>query len=141
MSTRTQSARVTPLVSDRRGVAALEFALIATVMAGLLLPISDLIVAAIQYMGAYQAERNLGAYAQYHTGAINTAVTPWTVTLPTISGYTITTSIMCGTTSTVCSDGTLSPKWFLFSTTITLTPVFLTALAGTYTVDYSERFQ
>jgi Flp pilus assembly protein TadG len=140
MKIRTHFARI-PVPSDRRGVAAVEFALIAAVMVGLLLPISDLVVAAIQYMGAYQAERDLGAYAQYHTGAINTAVTPWTVTLPTIAGYTITTSVMCGTTSTVCSDGTLSPKWFLFSTTITLTPTFLTALAGSYTIDYSERFQ
>jgi len=110
-------------------------------MVGLLLPISDLVIAALQYIGAYQAERDLGAYAQYHTGAINTAGTPWTVTLPTIAGYTITTDVMCGSTSTVCSNGTLSPKWFRFSTTITLTPKFLTALSGNYTIYYSERFQ
>jgi hypothetical protein len=54
MKIRTHFARI-PVPSDRRGVAAVEFALIAAVMVGLLLPISDLVVAAIQYMGAYQA--------------------------------------------------------------------------------------
>jgi hypothetical protein len=137
MNMRTQFAR-TPLVADRRGMAALEFAIIATVMVGLFLPLSDLAIAAIQYVGAYQGLRDLGAYAQYHAPADVTDLTAWT--LPTITGYTINTTIMCGTLA-CSSTNTVSPQWFVFSTNIRLTPMFLTALAGTYTVVYSERFQ
>jgi Flp pilus assembly protein TadG len=138
-------ARIFPvrILSDRRGVSALEFAIVSSVLVGLLLPISDLIIAFTQYISAYQAVRDLGAYAQYHTSAIDMTTTPWTVPMPTIAGHSITVQVMCGSTSTPCSDTTKSPKWFVFSTTFTLNPVFVTALAAgnPYTVTFSERFQ
>jgi Flp pilus assembly protein TadG len=137
----TMQAGFRRLISDSRGVAAVEFAMLGLVLIGLLLPISDLGIAALKYMTAYQNVRDMGAYAQYHTGAINTATTPWTVTLPAISGYTGTVQVMCGTTSTLCANTATVPKWFVFSTSFTVTPIFVTALAGTYTVQYSERFQ
>lgn len=128
------------LPRNQRGVAALEFAVIGTLLAGLLLPIADLTVGALRYIGAYQALRDIGAYAQYHVPPDVTNTAGWT--LPTVPGHTITVQVMCGNTSTTCSAGnTASPKWMLFSTSITLTPLFLTALAGTYTVVFTERFQ
>jgi hypothetical protein len=127
------------LVSDRSGVAAVEFGMLGLLLVGLLLPISDLGIAALQFMTAYQNVRDVGAYAQYRTGLINTTTTPWTVTLP--AGYTGTVQVMCGNTSTLCSNTATVPKWYVFSTTFTVTPIFVTALAGTYTVQFSERFQ
>ena len=127
------------LVSDRRAVAAIEFGMVGLFLVGLLLPISDLGIAALQFMTAYQNVRNLGAYFQYHTGSIDTTTTPWTVTLPT--GYTGTVQVMCGSTNTVCGNTATVPKWYVFSTSFTVSPIFVTALAGTYTVQFSERFQ
>lgn len=113
--------------------------MLGLLLVGLLLPISDLGIAALQFMTAYQNVRDLGAYAQYHTGLINTATTPWTVTLP--AGYAGTVQVMCGNTNTLCANTATVPKWYVFSTTFTVTPIFVTALAGTYTVRFSERFQ
>lgn len=128
------------VLMGRRGVAALEFSLIFPIMIGLLLPIVDLGVAAFNYVSAYQTLRNLGAYARYHTPPDVTNLAGWY--LPSINGYTITTQVMCGDVNAVCSaSNAATPKWFVFSTPITLSPMFLSPLAGTYTVEYSERFQ
>jgi hypothetical protein len=125
---------------DRRGVAAMEGALIFPLLIALLLPISDLGAAALQYMAAYQNMRNLGAYAQYHLPPDVTNLAGWT--LPSVPGSTITSKVMCGETTTACSAANLaSPKWMAFSTNIVINPMFLTAIGGTYTVNYSERFQ
>jgi hypothetical protein len=120
----------------------MEFGLTFLFLFGLLMPIADLGVAALQYMAAYQAMRDFGAYVQYHEPPDVTNWSGWKSSLPSISGYAISTSVMCGSTSQPCSAAnTGSPKWFVFSTNITLNPFFLSALAGTYTIDYSERFQ
>jgi Flp pilus assembly protein TadG len=131
------------LFLDRRGVAALEFGVIALVVIALLLPITDLVVAALQYMSAYQAMRDLGAYAQYHAPPDVTNTSGWT--LPATTAQVIATTVLCGNTATACSAGnTNSPKWFRFSTDIVVAPMFpavVPGLAGTYTLSYSERFQ
>jgi Flp pilus assembly protein TadG len=128
------------LIKDQRGVAAMEFGVIGLFMIALLLPIADLASAALQYVGAYQSLRDLGAYAQYHVPPDVTNTATWS--LPTITGHVITTAVMCGSAAAVCSaTNTASPKWFNFSTNITLAPMFLTSMAGTYTIYYSERFQ
>ena len=48
------------LLRDTRGVAAVEFGIIASAMIGLLLPITDIGVAAMRYSSAYQALRSRG---------------------------------------------------------------------------------
>ena len=125
---------------DRRGVAAMEAGIVFLLLIGLLLPVADFAVAALQYVGAYQALRDMGAYAQVHPPKDVTNLAGWS--LPTISGYTGTTQVLCGAAGTVCSAANSgSPKIFSFTTTITITPMFLTGLAGTQTIAYSERFQ
>lgn len=138
--------RLARLCADRRGAAALELSLIFSLLfTGMLLPIVDLGVAGAKYMSAVVALRNLGMYAQYHTPPDVSNTTGWT--LPsTNGGYTISTTLMCGT-STCASTPSASPKWFRFSTTITLSPLVLGSImcAGgspcTHTIQYSERFQ
>jgi hypothetical protein len=58
--------------------------------------------------------------------------------------------VMCGDPSTgggACSSGniTLTPKYFTFQTTVTLSPIVLRRVlcpsTCTYTLFYSERFQ
>lgn len=131
------------VIADRRGVAALEFGVIALVIIGMLMPISDLVIAALKYVTAYQALRDLGAYAQYHVPPDVTNLASWT--LPTIAGYSINAAVMCGAAATACStSNTASPKWFTFSTAVVITPLFpavVPGLAGTRTISYSERFQ
>jgi hypothetical protein len=133
-------------VADRRGVAALELSLTFLFMITLLLPIVDLGIAATQYINAFQALRGLGVYAQYHAPPdVTLDLTSWKSSLPSV-GYAVSTIVKCGDAAAPCSaTNPGSPKWFSFSTGITISPLFLTApafgLAGTYTIQYAERFQ
>ncbi len=128
---------------DKRGAVAFEVLIVLVILIpALLLPIVDLVIAAAQYMSAYQAMRDLGQYTQYHIPPDVTNWSSWASSLPTVSGHIITTAVMCGDTSTPCSAGnTASPKFYTFSTTITLTPKVVSALKGTFTLAYAEQFQ
>jgi hypothetical protein len=64
------------------------------------------------------------------------------------SRYPISTpQVYCGTT--ICTDATATPKYYKFSTTVTLAPILLKSLlctsgtgdGCTFTLVYSERFQ
>lgn len=132
------------LRADKRGVAALEFTLVFSLLfIGMLLPIVDLGIAGAQYIGAVSALRDVGIYAQYHNPPDVTNTSGWSLPISN-SGYTISTTLMCGTA--VCgSSNVASPKWFQFSTTLTLSPLVLTSIlcsgSCTKTISYSERFQ
>ena len=95
-------------------------------------------------MSAHQALRDMGAYAQYHAIGRNQLVKLGT-SLPSISGYSITTIVLCGSVSTQCSaTNTGSPKWFSMSTSVTFAPLFPALsfiTAGVQTITYTERFQ
>ena len=95
-----------------------------------------------------QALRAFGQYIQYNNPPDPANPGTWKSGLQTtVGGHTIgNLQVMCGA-ATVCSSGntTLTPKYFTFSTTITLAPMLLRPIlcpsTCTYTLHYSERFQ
>jgi len=133
------------LVSAQRGAAAVETALVMLLLIAVALPVCDICIAVLQTMSAHQALRDMGAYAQYHTPSDVTSWSTWVTALPSISGYSITTTVLCGSVSTQCSaTNTASPKWFSMSTNVTFAPLFPALsfiTAGAHTITYTERFQ
>jgi hypothetical protein len=127
-------------------------------MFSLLLPLADVAIAGFQYISAWQALRAFGQYIQYNNPPDPTAPGTWQSGLQTtVAGLTIgNLQVMCGDASAVCSSGNITmtlpngsvvaaPKYFTFSTTITLAPMVLRPIlcpsTCTYTLSYSQRFQ
>jgi hypothetical protein len=137
-------------IANQRGAVAFEmtFVYLFLVMS-LLLPLADVAIAGFRYISAWQALRAFGQYIQYNNPPDPTSPGTWASGLQkTISGYTIgNIQLMCGDANTVCSSGnvTSTPKYYTFSTTVTLAPMVLRTVlcpsSCTETLSYSERFQ
>ena len=135
------------LLADQRGAVALETLIVYVfIVTSLLLPLADVAAAGFQFISAWTALRSYGQYAQYYPVLDATKSSNWPPS-KTVSGYLITNiEVVCGDASTsACSDGTLTPKYYSYSTTVTLSPILLTTVlcptSCTYTLAYSERFQ
>jgi Flp pilus assembly protein TadG len=137
-------------IADQRGTAALEMPIIFLfLMISLFLPLADLAIAGFRFISAHQALRDMGQRTQYSPpGDVtnSSVVATWKGTLPTsISGFTITTQVYCGTPGTACSAGSgtaATMKYYTFSTTFPLSPMVLgSALCSTCTISYTQRFQ
>jgi hypothetical protein len=151
----------TNLLSDQRGAVAFEMLTVwSFLMMFLLLPLADVAIAGFQYISAWQALRGFGQYIQYSNPPDPTNPGTWKSGLQTtVAGYTIgNLHVRCGdaTLPTDCDSGNATltlpngsvvaaPKYFTFSTTITLAPMVLRRIlcpsTCTYTLPYSERFQ
>jgi hypothetical protein len=137
-------------IADQRGAVAFEMIIVYLFMVtSLLLPLADVAAAGLRYLSAWEALRAFGQYVQYNNPPDPTSPATWASGLQkTISGYTIgNIQVMCGDANAVCSSGniTSTPKYFAFSTTVTLAPIVLRSVlcpsSCTYTLTYSERFQ
>ncbi|WP_375783764.1 hypothetical protein ACE10Z_28710 [Bradyrhizobium sp. Pha-3] len=146
------------LIADQRGVVAFEMPFIYLfLMMAVLLPLADLAMAGFQYVSAYAALRAFGQSIQYSTPPdVTNANSSWVTTAlaKADSRYPIPSlQFICGDSYAVC-DSTNSdpskPKYYRYSTTITLTPMVLkSALCNSgstsnpcaFTLYYSERFQ
>jgi hypothetical protein len=142
-------SRLRSLVADQRGAAAFEMLIIYLfLMFSLLLPLADMAIAGFRLISAYQALRDMGQRTQYSPPADVTnssSITSWANSLPaTISGYPITPNVYCGSPGVLapCASSTTLPKYYTFTTTVTLTPMVLgSVLCSTCTISYSQRFQ
>ena len=126
-------------IADQRGTASLEMpAVCFFMMMFLLVPLADLAIAGFQYVSAWQALRAFGQYAQYHSPQDVASKLP-----ATVAGYPISNlRVVCGDTNLVCSpSNTALPKYYSYTTTVTLSPMVLSALCCSHTLSYSERFQ
>lgn len=159
--TKTLAGNSTTLLSDQRGAVALETPFVLVVLIfSLLLPLADVAIAGFQFVSAWQALRGFGQYIQYSNPPDPTNPGTWMSGLQTtVAGYTIgDLHVRCGdaTVPTDCGSGNATltlpngsvvaaPKYFTFSTTITLAPMVLRRIlcpsTCTYTLPYSERFQ
>ncbi|MDF0496568.1 hypothetical protein [Bradyrhizobium yuanmingense] len=135
-------------VADQRGAVAFETVIVYIFMvAFLLMPLADVAAAGFRFISAWSALRSFGQYIQYKSPPDPANPGTWVSTLQTtVAGHTIgNIQVMCG--STACNSGNLglTPKYFTFSTTVTLAPIVLTSVlcpsSCTYTLPYSERFQ
>ena len=135
-------------IADQRGAVAFETIIVYMFMvSSLLMPLADVAAAGFQFISAWTALRSFGQYIQYKTPPDPANPGTWRSALQTtVEGYTIgNIQVMCG--STACNSGNLGsiPKYFTFSTTVTLAPIVLRPVlcpnSCTYTLPYSERFQ
>ncbi|NEV00848.1 hypothetical protein FNJ47_34900 [Bradyrhizobium sp. UFLA 03-164] len=140
------------LITDQRGAVAFEMPLITFfLITVLLVPLADLGIAFYQYASAWDALRAFGQSIQYSPPPDVTNTSSWaTAALAKADGrYPIPSiQVMCGTA--VCASGnTVSPMYYSYSTTITLTPMVLRSALCTsgntnscaFTLNYTERFQ
>jgi hypothetical protein len=150
---------------SRRGTAALEFVIVASVLLfSFLFPIGDLAVAGLTYIRTKEAIRELGAFAQYNPPSDLTDVSSknWT-NLPTKVGdftvaigtqfptgtKTINITVSCGTppsngvvAGAACTSANLTdhsvPKYVWMGSKVTLSPMVLKTLTGS-NISYTER--
>ena len=135
-------------IADQRGAVAFETISIYFFLGTfLLLPLADVSVAGLKYNSAYQALRDMGQLTQYSNldATDSASISTWQSSLPTtVDGYTVSATIKCGDTGTAAPcAGTTWPKYSVFSTSFTLSPMVVPAsvLCRTCTVNYSQRFQ
>lgn len=139
-------------IADQRGAVALEMPAVYLFMfLGLLVPLADVAIAGFQYISAWQALRAFGQSIQYSPPPDVTNASDWTTSalakadtrfpIPTIQ-------LLCGL-STCAATPTASPKYYSYTTTVTLAPMVLRKVLCTngganpcsFTLTYSERFQ
>jgi hypothetical protein len=139
----------TSLLSDQRGAAALEMPIVCLfMMMSLLLPLADLAIAGFRFISAHEALRSMGQRTQYsNLDATDPAsISAWQSSLPTtVDGYPVSATVKCGDAGTAppCAGNTY-PKYYVFSTSFTLSPMVLPVSVlcpTTCTVNYSQRFQ
>lgn len=149
-------SRRVSFLADQRGAAALEVpAIWLFLMLIILLPLADIAVAGFQFISARQALRNFGQSILYSPPPDVTNASAWssTATAKSDSKYPISSiQFICGDSNAVCTSansGPDQPKYYVYSTTITLTPIVTrTWLCNStnsnpcsFTLSYSERFQ
>jgi hypothetical protein len=133
-------------IDDQRGAVAFETIFVYIFLVTLLLmPLADVAAAGFQYISAWSALRSFGQYIQYKNPLDPSGNVSWSGLQTSVGSYTIgNVKVWCG--SAVCSSGNItSPKYFTFTTTVTLAPIVLGPVlcptTCTYTLAYSERFQ
>jgi hypothetical protein len=134
-------------IADQRGAVAFETILVYIFLVTfLLMPLADVAAAGFQYISAWSALRSFGQYIQYKNPLDPSGNVSWSGLQTSVGSYTIgNIQVMCG--SMACNSGNLTstPKYYTFSTTVTLAPIVLRSvlcpISCTYTLPYSERFQ
>ena len=124
-------------------------------VAGLLLPLADAAIAGLKFNSAYQALRAFGQSIQYAPPPDITNASGWTTSASVIALANATSppigtiQLLCGDSKFACSStNTVSPKYYSYTTTVTLAPMLLSVLCKSrnlnpcsFTLSYSERFQ
>jgi hypothetical protein len=138
-------------VSDQRGAVALEMPSVwLFMMMSLLLPLADLAIAGFQFVSAWGALRAFGQSIQYNTPPDITNTSGWksSVLAKADPRFPISNlQVICGDTELVCSGSNIaSPKYYSYTTTVTLSPMVLKSVLCkanpcSFTLPYSERFQ
>ena len=134
-------------IADQRGAVAFETMIVYIfLVASLLMPLADVAAAGFQFISGWAALRGFGQYIQYKNPLDPSGNVSWSGLQTSVGSYTIgNIQVMCG--STACSSGNVTsiPKYFTFTTTVTLAPIVLRPVlcpsSCTYTLAYSERFQ
>jgi len=144
----------TSFIADQRGAVAFEMLIVFLFLGlSLLLPLADIAVAGIQYISAWEALRAFGQSIQYAPPSDVTNASAWATSAlakadPRFSIPSI--QLVCGDGNVACSaTNTASPKYYSYTTSVTLAPIVLKAVLCTsananpctFTLSYSERFQ
>jgi hypothetical protein len=142
------------IIADQRGAVAFEMPFVYLFMIILLiLPLADIAVAGFQYISAWQALRAFGQSIQYAPPPDVTSASTWmssarakadpSFPIPAIR-------IICGDSNIDCSAANFGPpKYYSYTTTVTLAPMLLHSVLCTsgnanpcsFALSYSERLQ
>lgn len=145
---RNKRVRHKVFIADQRGAIAFETIIVYVfLVSGLLMPLADVAAAGFRFISAWAALRSFGQYIQYNNPPDPTNPGTWESALQTtVQGFTIgNLQVMCGSSPCSSSNVVSIPKYFTFTTTVTLDPIVLKSVlcpsSCTYTLSYSERFQ
>ncbi|MBR1200946.1 hypothetical protein JQ634_34440 [Bradyrhizobium sp. AUGA SZCCT0240] len=146
--------RKVSFIADQRGAAAFEMLFVwLFLIMGLLLPLADIAIAGFQYVSAWQSLRAFGQSIQYAPPSDFSDTSSWASSALAKADprYPIPSiQVICGDTNTACSSANLaSPKYYSYTTTVTLSPTVLKSVLCSsggadpcvYTLPFSERFQ
>jgi len=141
------------LLADQRGAVALEMpAVFAFLLFGLLLPLADVAIAGFQYLSAVQALRALGQSILYSPPIDLSDTSSWVASAIAKAdpNYAVpSVQLTCGDSNVACSAAnTATPRYYSYSTTVTLSPLWLHSVLCTsnganpctFTLTYRERF-
>jgi hypothetical protein len=144
-------SRKNSFIVDQRGAIALEMPSVwLFLMMSLLLPLADVAIAGFQFVSAWGALRAFGQSIQYNTPPDVTNPSGWKSSVLAKADPRFPISdlqVICGDTNLVCSGGNIaSPKYYSYTTTVTLSPMVLRSVLCnanpcSFTLPYSERFQ
>jgi hypothetical protein len=148
-------SRKESFIADQRGAVAFEMPIVyAFVIFSLLLPLADVAIAGFRYISAWEALRAFGQSIQYSPPPDVTNASSWasTATAKADPNHPISNFRLVCADNNACSAanaGLPGPKYYSYTTTVTLAPVVLTSVLCTssngnpctYTLPYSERFQ
>ncbi len=144
------------LITDQRGAVAFEVPIVYIfLLLVILLPLADLAIAGFQYISAFAALRGFGQAILYSPPPDVTNASSWAsaALAKADSRYPIPSiQLICGDSNAVCSSSNSDPsqpKYYVYTTTITLAPMVLKSVLCTsgntnhcsFTLYYSERFQ
>lgn len=152
-------SRKKTFIADQRGAVAFELpAVYIFLLMTLLLPLADVAMAGFQYTSAWGALRAFGQSIQYSPPPDVTDASQWmqSASAKADTRFPISSfQLICGDSNAFCSganpDSTnpSKPKYYVYSTTVTLNPLVLRSVLCTsgdanpctFTLTYSERFQ
>ncbi|WFU38802.1 hypothetical protein QA640_30955 [Bradyrhizobium sp. CB82] len=150
-------SRTDAFIADRRGAVSFEMVFVyGLMMFSLFLPLADVAIAGFRYISAWEALRGFGQLIQYAPPpnlADPSSVSSWSTSARAKAdpSYPIPSiQLICGDSNAVCSStNTASPKYYLYTTTVTMAPLVLRSVLCTstntnpctFTLSYSERFQ
>ncbi|MHC2816901.1 Flp pilus assembly protein TadG [Bradyrhizobium huanghuaihaiense] len=155
-ASRSVMRRKASFLADQRGAVALEVpAVWLFLMLIVLLPLADITVAGFKFISARQALRNFGQSILYSPPPDVTNASSWSsaALAKADTRYPIPSiQLICGESNSVCSSANsdpTQPKYFVYTTTVTLSPIVLKSLLCTggttsgckFTLSYTERFQ
>ena len=140
------------LLSDQRGAFAFEVPFVWLFLAmSLLLPLTDVAAAGFRFISAWGALRNFGQSIQYDPPPDVANASGWTSSKLAKADPRFPIQnfqLVCG--DAACSpSNSVSPKYYTYTTTVTLSPMVLRAVLCTssnanhcsFTLSYSQRFQ
>jgi hypothetical protein len=141
----------TTLLSDQRGAVAFETVIVfGFMMLSLLLPLADVAAAGFQFISAWEALRAFGQSIQYDKPDVTNA-SAWTSSALAKADPRFPIQqfrLVCGDANLDCSpSNSASPQYYSYATTVTLSPMVLSAVLCTgsnankcsFTLSYSEQ--
>jgi hypothetical protein len=140
-------------IADQRGAVSFEMLFVfSLLMLGLLLPLADVAIAGFQYISALQALRGFGQSILYSPPTDLSNTSSWTASAiaKADTNYPVSNfQLICGGGGAACSGANLAwPRYYSYSTTVTLSPLVLNSVLCTsgggnpcqFTLTYRERF-